>query len=215
MTNRLSKYRKQFLEDWFEFNGVGMFIIICLAYIALLFVKRIFIIDSIAAFEVLNERGDIWVFDILYGIQYLSVPVFLAWKWTWTTLTLWIGCFMFGYRLHYNQLWKMVMLAEIFFFLPEIAKVLWFTLFYTDPDYNDYMAFYPLSLINLVDYTQIAPKWHYPLKSINVFEILYWPVLVLGIYFLSGKKLSISAYIVASTYALFFIVWLFFYVAVY
>lgn len=215
MTDRLTTYRKQFLEDWFDFNGAGMFFIICMTYIALLFVKRIFIIDSIAAFEVLNERGDIWVFDILYGIQYLSVPIFLAWKWTWTTLTLWIGCFMFGYRVHFNQLWKMVMLAEIVFFLPEIAKVLWFTLFYTDPDYNDYMAFYPFSLINLVDYTQIAPKWHYPLKSINIFEVLYWPVLVFGIYFLSGKKLKYSAYIVLSTYVLFFFVWLAFYLAVY
>ena len=215
MSDRLTKYRKRFLEDWFDFNGIGLFFIICLTYIALLFVKRIFIIDSLTAFEVLNERGDIWVFDILYGIQYLSVPVFLLWKWTWTTLTLWIGCFMFGYRLHFNQLWKMAMLAEIFFFLPEIIKVLWFTIFYTNPDYNDYIAFYPFSLINLMDYTQIASKWHYPLKSINIFEILYWPVLVLGIYFLSGMKLRISSFIVASTYVLFFIIWLFFYAAVY
>ncbi|MEQ9467757.1 MAG: hypothetical protein RLN88_10125 [Ekhidna sp.] len=215
MTDSLTKYRKRFLEEWFDFNGAGMFFIICMTYIALLFVKRIFIIDSIAAFEVLNERGDIWIFDILYGIQYLSVPIFLLWKWTWTTLTLWIGCFMFGYRLHFNQIWKMVMLTEVVFFLPEIAKVLWFTLFYTDPDYNDYMAFYPFSLINLVDYTQIAPKWHYPLKSINIFELLYWPVLALGIYFIGGKKLKISAYIVLSTYVLFFFVWLAFYLAVY
>lgn len=215
MTNRLTIYRKKFLEDWFDFNGVGMFIIISLTYIALLFVKRIFIIDSIAAFEVLNERGDIWVFDLIYGIQYLSVPVFLAWKWTWTTLILWIGCFMFGYRIHFNQLWKLVMLLEIFFFLPEIAKVLWFTVFYTDPNYNDYMAFYPFSLINLVDYTQIAPKWHYPLKAVNIFELIYWPILVFSIYFISGKKLKISAYIVASTYVLFFFLWLLFYLAVY
>lgn len=215
MTERLSKYRKQFLEDWFEFNSFGMFIIICLTYVALLFVKRIFIIDTIAAFEVLNERGDIWVFDIIYGIQYLSVPVFLAWKWTWTTLTLWIGCFMFGYRLHFNRLWKMVMLAEIVFFLPEMFKVLWFTLFASDPDYNQYLAFYPFSLVNFFDYTQIAPHWLYPLKSLNIFEVLYWPVLVLGIYFLSGKKLRISAYIVLSTYILFFFVWLGFYVLVY
>jgi len=215
MTERLTKYRKAFLEEWFNFNLMGMFLVICLTYIALLFVKRIFIIDSIAAFEVLNERGDIWVFDILYGIQYLSVPIFLAWKWTWTTLTLWIGSFMFGYRLHFNQLWKMVMLAEVFFFLPEILKVIWFTVFQTDPDYHDYMAFYPFSIINLVDYTQIDPKWHYPLKSLNLFEVLYWPILILGIYFLSGKKLKIAAYIVLSTYILFFFVWLGFYLAVY
>ena len=184
-------------------------------YIALLFVKRIFIIDTIAAFEVLNERGEIWVFDIFYGLQYLTVPVFLAWKWIWTTLALWIGCFMFGYRLHFNQLWKMVMLTEIFFFLPEILKVVWFTLFESDPNYHDYMAFYPFSLINLVDYTEIAPKWHYPLKALNLFELLYWPILVLGIYFLSGKKLKTSMYIVASTYILFFLIWILFYAGVY
>lgn len=215
MTDRLSRYRKQFLEEWFNFNTVGLFVIICLTYIALLLVKRIFIIDSIAAFEVLNERGDIWVFDLIYSIQYLSVPLFLAWKWTWTTLTLWIGCFMFGYRLHFNQLWKMVMLAEVVFFLPDIAKLLWFTTFFSDPDYNDYMAFYPFSLINLVDYTQIAPNWIYPLKSVNIFELVYWPVLTFGIYFLSGKKLKISAYIVLSTYVLFFFIWLVFYAIVY
>lgn len=215
MTEQLSKYRKQFLEEWFNFNSIGLFVIICLTYIALLFVKRVFIIDSIAAFEILNERGDIWVFDIIYSIQYVSVPLFLAWKWAWTTLTLWIGCFMFGYRLHFNQLLKLVMLSEVVFFLPEISKVLWFTTFYSDPDYNDYMAFYPFSLINLVDYTQIAPNWIYPLKSINIFELLYWPVLAFGVYFLSGKNLKISAYIVLSTYVIFFFVWLLFYVAVY
>ena len=215
MTDKLSKYRNSFLENWFSFATAGMYLIICLVYMALLFVKRIFIIDTIAAFEVLNERGDLWVFDIIYNIQYLSVPLFLAWKWTWTSLTLWIGCFMFGYRIHFNQLWKLVMFAELVFFLPELLKVVWYSFFFNDPSYNDYLAFYPFSIINLVDYTQIAPKWLYPLKALNLFELLYWPALALGIYFLSGKKLKISAYIVLTTYILFFFVWLAFYVLVY
>ncbi|MFK7952777.1 MAG: hypothetical protein AB8B73_07995 [Ekhidna sp.] len=215
MTEGLIKYRKRFLEDWFDFNGTAMFLILCLVYFALLFVKKVFIIDSIAAFEILNERGDMWVFDIIYNIQYLSIPVFLTWKFLWTTLFLWIGCFMFGYRLHFNKLYKLVMLLEIFFFLPEILKIIWFTLFFSDPDYNDYMAFYPFSLINLVDYTQIEPNWHYPLKSLNIFEILYWPLMILGVYFLSGKSLKISTYIVSSSYVLFFLIWLVFYVIVY
>lgn len=215
MTEPWSKYRTKFMEEWMDFNVPLMFVIICVVYGALLFVKRIFIIDSIAAFEVLNERGDLWVFDIIYSIQYLSIPIFLGWKLTWTTLTLWIGCFMFGYRLHFNQLWKLVLLSEIFFFLPEIIKIIWFTVFGSDPSYNDYMAFYPLSLINLVDYTALSARWLYPLKALNVFEILYWPVLIFGIYFMSGKKLKTSAYIVLSTYSLFFLVWLGFYVLVY
>jgi hypothetical protein len=215
MTEGLIKYRKKFLEEWFDFNGAGMFLILCLVYFALLFVKKIFIIDTIAAFEILNERGDMWVFDIIYNVQYLSIPIFLTWKFIWTTLFLWIGCFMFGYRLHFNQLYKLVMLMEILFFIPEILKILWFTLVYSDPNYNDYMAFYPFSLINLFDYTQIDPQWHYPLKSINIFELLYWPLMTFGIYFLSGKSFKISSYIVSSSYILFYLIWLGFYIMIY
>lgn len=215
MTDRLIEHRKKFLEDWFDFNGVAMFFILCLVYFALLFVKKVFIIESIAAFEILNERGDMWVFDLIYSVQYLSIPLFLTWKFIWTTLFLWIGCFMFGYRLHFNKLYKLVMLLEIFFFLPEILKIIWFTLFFSDPNYNDYMAFYPLSLINLFNYTQIDPKWHYPLKSLNIFEFLYWPLMIFGIYFLSGKSLKISSFIVASSYILFFFIWLVFYLLVF
>ena len=192
-----------------------MYVIIVITYIVLLLVKRIFIIDEIAAFEVLNERGDIWMFDLIYSIQYLSVPIFLGWKWVWTTLALWIGCFMFGYRIHFNQLWKLVMLTEILFFVPEILKVFWFSIFTTDPSYFDYLAFYPFSLVNFFDYTQIEPKWMYPLKALNLFEPVYWLLLAYGIYFMSGKKLKISFYIVFSSYALFFLIWLGFYLIVY
>ena len=122
---------------------------------------------------------------------------------------------MFGYRLHFNQLWKLVMLTEILFFLPEVLKVIWFSVFYTDPNYNDYIAFYPFSLLNFFDYTQIDPKWMYPLKSLNLFEFVYWPILALGVFFMSGKNLRISAYIVASSYTFCFLLWLIFYLLVY
>jgi hypothetical protein len=215
ISNHLRKYRTTFLEDWFDFNVTGLFLIVCLVYGALLFVKRVFIIDSIAAFEVLNERGDIWVFDLIYSIQYLSVPIFLGWKITWTTLPLWIGCFMFGYRIHFDKLWKLVLLSEVLFFLPEALKVVWFTVFSSDPDYYDYMAFYPFALINFFDHTQIGPQWHYPLKALNLFELAYWPVLAIGIFLLYGKSLKTCFLIVFLTYSLFFIIWLGFYVLVY
>lgn len=215
MTQRLSKYRKQFLEEWFAFSNPMLFVIICFTYVALLFLKRIFIIDEIAAFEILNERGDIWMFDIIYNIQYLSIPVFLSWKWLWTSLVLWIGCFMFGYRIHFNRLWKLIMLLEIFFFVPEILKIVWFSVFTTDPDYFDYLAFYPLSVGSLFDHAQIAPQWMYPSKALNFFELIYAGLLGLGLYFIGGKRLRICFYIVLSSYVLFFLIWLGFYGVVY
>lgn len=214
LEKKLLKLRKVFLEEWFGFNTAGLFAIISLLYIAFLFVKRIYIIDSIAAFEVLNERGEVWVFDIFYGVQYLSVPLFLVWKFAWTTTILWIGCFMFGIRLHFNQLWKLVTLLEVWFFMPEILKVLWFVMGGQDPNYHDYVAFYPIALINMVDYELVAAKWHYPLKALNLFEVVYWLWLIVGVFLLSGKKLKVSILIVLTSYVFFFLIWLLFYVGI-
>ncbi len=211
----LADYREKFFDDWYQFNSTGFFVVVCLLYFAILLLKRVFIIADIAAFEVLQERGEMWVFDIFLGLQYLSVPFFLAWKFTLTAFLLWVGCFMFGYRIIYSDLWRWVMFSELIFLIPEFLKFLWFFLNPEDPVYQDVVAFYPLSLINLMDYELVDKRFHYPLKALNVFEMAYWFLLMTGIYFLSRKKWRISVYIVSSSYILFFFIWLIFYVIVY
>lgn len=211
----LQRNREKFLSDWYNFNVPVFFLLLCFLYIALLLLKRLFIIDSIAAFEILQERGEFWVFDILFGLQYLSVPFFLAWKFLFTTFLLWMGCFMFGYRLTFAQLWKWVMFAEVIFLVPEALKVVWFTAFVSEASFEQYRAFYPFSLMNFFDYQTLPGRWHYPLKSLNIFEIFYSFSLIAGIYILSGKKISISTYVVLSSYVLGMVIWLIFYPLVY
>lgn len=211
----LTRNRERFLEDWYSINGIAFFIVLCLLYFATFLIKRMFIIDSIAAFEILQERGEMWIMDLFFGLQYLSVPIFLAWKFTVTAFVLWTGCFLFGYRVTYAQLWKMVMIMELVFIAPELLKVLWFTLVETDPNYHEYVAYYPLSLMNFYDFTALPNRWHYPLKALNIFEFAYWFLLTAGIYWLSKKKLNTSALIVATSYVLFFFIWLGYYLIVY
>lgn len=213
--NWLSKYREDFLENWFSIDGKLLFITICAIYIIIYLLKRMLIIDHIAAFEILQERGEMWVFDLFFGLTYLSVPIFLAWKFTLSAFVLWVGCFMFGYKITFAQLWKMVTLFELVFVLAELCKLFWFTIIPQDLSFQDYQAFYPLSLMNLVDYESVAARWYYPLKALNVFEILYWLLFIAGIYWISGKKLTISLYLVSSSYILMFIIWLIYYVLVY
>ncbi len=214
MIKWLTKHREKYIEDWQSQNGIAFFTVLCLLYFASLIIKRMFIIDSIAAFEILQERGEMWIMDLFLGMQYLGVPFFLAWKFTLTSLILWIGCFMFGYRITYAQLWKMVMIMELVFIVPELLKVAWFTLVKTDPTYHDYVAFYPLSLINFFSYENLNPDWHYPLKALNAFELIYWCLLIVGIFWLSNKNLKISALITLSSYILFFLLWLGYYLIV-
>lgn len=211
----LKRKGEKFITEWYNFSNVGFFILLTLLYIVLLFLKRIFIIDSIAAFEILQERGEFWIIDLILGLQYLAVPVFLLWKFLLTTFILWIGCFMFGYKLTFWQLWKWVMFSELLFLIPEALKIIWFTVFTSEPTFQEYQAFYPFSLMNFFDYRSLDPRWHYPLKTLNLFEVAYWLILVSGIFILSGKKLNISAYVVLSSYVLFFFLWLIFYLFVY
>lgn len=206
-------YRRPFLENWFDVNGTVYFILLCLLYFTSFMLKRMFIFDSIAAFEVMEERGEMWIFDLFFALEYLIVPVFLAWKFTLTAFLLWTGCFMFGYKITFRQLWKMVMVFELVFIIPEFLKTFWFMSVQSDPTYQDFIAFYPLSLQHA--FPSSTPAWTYPLKALNVFEVMYWLLLMLGIFWISDKKIKISAIIVSTSYIFLFLLWLCYYVVVY
>lgn len=209
MEGMLLRRRDNFIENWYSFNSATFFILLCLIYLAIYILKRVFIIDEIAAFEVLQERGEMWIFDLFFGLQHLSVPIYLAWKFTLTAFALWVGCFMFGYRVVYYDLWRWVMFAELVFTLPDFLKLAWFTMVANDPTFQEYQAFYPLSLVNLID---AGGRWNYPLKALNVFEIIYAWVLMIGVFYLSKKKWIISVYVVLTTYVPLFLLWLVVYI---
>ena len=202
-------------EDFININKWAYFMLLCLATFLLLFMKKNFVESSIAAFEVMEGKGEMGIFHLISTLQYLSIPIYYLWKFTITSFVLWVGCFMFGYKITYSRLWQIVLVSEMLFLLPDLIKTGWFILVETDPTYWDVRAFYPLSLMNLFDYELIEGRWHYPLKSINLFEIIYWFLLVHLIHFSAKKKISYAYSIVFSSYVLFFFVWLGFYVIVY
>ena len=215
MNNQTNDIARRFREEWFHFNSFVFFALLCIITIALLVFKKTFIIDGLAAFEVLNDRGESGVIDLIFGIQYVSVPIFYLWKITITTVFVWISSFFFGYRLLYKQLWKLVLMMEIVFIAPELIKIVWFIGGTGGLDYWAIKAFYPGSILSMLDYESIGQRWHYPLKAINIFEVIYWYLLYFGVYALSNKKRKISALIVLTGYVIPFFAWLLFYAIVY
>lgn len=186
-----------------------------LATFLLLLMKKNFIESEIAAFEVLEQEGQMGVFNIINGLQYLSIPLVYLWKFTVIAFLIWIGCFMFGYKVTFTKTWQVVMIAEAVFFVPELIKIFHFIFIYSDPDLYEVRAYYPLSLMNFFDHETLDGRWHYPLKSINLFEIIYWFVLAYGIHLAAKKKAVIARAIVFSSYVFFFLLWLGFYAIVY
>jgi hypothetical protein len=206
---------KGIFDDYQAIDKRFFFVLVCLLTFLLLYIKKNFIESEIAAFEILEERGEMGFYHLINALQYFSIPVIYLYKFTVSAFIIWIGCFLFGYRVHYSNIWQLAMLGECIFFIPEIFKIGWFLFIQTDPELWDIRAFYPFSLMNLFDFKAVADRWHYPLKALNVFEILYIVFLVYGIQYLSGKKYSISLYIVLTSYVFWFLIWLGFFVLVY
>jgi hypothetical protein len=69
--------------------------------------------------------------------------------------------------------------------------------------------------MHFFDYYSIDKKWAYPLRALNLFEVIYWFALVEGIQHFARKDKKVVWFIVACSYILIFLLWLIFYVIVY
>lgn len=202
-------------KSFFAADKRLLFVLLCLLTLLLLYVKITMIENETAAFEFLQDRPEGMILKAVSTAKYFSIPLVYLWKFTVIAFVIWIGCFMFGYRVTYSQSWGVVLTAEYIFLIPEILKILWFMFIDTDPSYNDIGAFYPLSLINFVDFEMLDKRWGYPLRALNVFEVIYWFLLVEGIHHHAKKDKKYVWIIVACSYILIFFLWLLFYVIVY
>ena len=203
------------ITTFLETDKRVMFIFICVSTLLLLFIKKSFIENETAAFEFLADRPEGSVLAVRSLLQYFSIPLIYLWKFLVIAFVIWVGCFMFGFRITYEQCWRVVMAAELVFYIPEIMKIVWFTIIETDPDFYRIQAFYPFSMLGFFDYHGVANRYHYPLKAINIFEIVYLAALMLGVWHFSKRPFKNAFIIILTTYLPIFILWLAFYMIVY
>jgi hypothetical protein len=202
-------------KSFFSADKRLLFLLLCLGTFLLLYIKIVFIENETAAFEFLQDRPEGTILKLINALKFFTIPFVYLWKFTVIAFVIWVGCFMFGYRVTYTQCWGVVIGAEYIFLIPEVAKILWFMFIFTDPNYHDIRGFYPLSLMHFFDYYAIDKRWAYPLRALNVFEIAYWFLLVEGIHHYARKDKKYVWIIVACSYILIFFLWLLFYVIVY
>src|SRR6476620_1660387 len=132
-----------------------LFVLLCLITLLLLYIKITMIENETAAFEFLQDRPEGAILRILNAVKFVSIPFVYLWKFTVIAFVIWVGCFMFGYRVTYTQCWGVVIGAEFIFLIPEVIKIFWFMAIETDPTYNQIREFYPLSLIHFADYSEM------------------------------------------------------------
>src|SRR5690606_15367169 len=115
----------------------------------------------------------------------------------------------------FKELWKFSMVAEIVFIFPELFRLLWFLLVVQPENYLSIQNFEPLSLFSLFDADNVDKRFHYPLRALNFFEMIYWFLLAIGVHTISRRSFNNSMMIVLGSYTFCFLLWLGFYVVVY
>lgn len=81
------------------------FLLLCLGTGLLLYFKIVFIEYETAAFEFLADQPEGVFLKALAALKLFSIPFIYLWKFTVIGFVVWIGCFMFGYRVTFSQCW--------------------------------------------------------------------------------------------------------------
>lgn len=109
-----------------------------------------------------------------YGwVAYIFLPLILTLKLVLISCSFFVGVFFLNIKASFTKIIKVVIVADFLFIIPILIKLIWFSFFNTEYSLKDVQYFYPLSVLNLVDYNLIDKVWIYPFQLINVFEFLY------------------------------------------
>lgn len=191
--------------SWLQFDKRLLFVLLTAIFILLIFLRTTLIESETALVQVWEEDGKAGVLHLFNGLSYLGVPLFLLAKVTLVACGLWIASFGIGYRLTFDSLWRIILLGQTVFVLPEVLRILYFLVTPGDPSYYEVRDFFPLSLGQV---TQGYPEYYaYALKRLNLFELFYWVYLTLMVHRLARKKWAFALLIVILGYLLPFLLW--------
>ncbi|MFT3949067.1 MAG: hypothetical protein QM763_19035 [Agriterribacter sp.] len=145
--------------------------------------------------------------DKFNWIGYAIVPVILLIKIGIVSAILWTGCFFFNKKISYKSLFTIVVKAEYIFLLVIIFKTTWFYFFHNNYSLEDIQYFYPLSVLNIIGYKGLEPWYIYPMQVLNLFECVYWGLLIYMLAKALNMKTDKAFNIVAGSYGAGLLIW--------
>ena len=193
---------------------IALFLILALATIAIDFLTQHFILTRKVYYNTFSEQLSMDQIDKVLTTQneslFLIYPIDIAIlfvKCLLMTLIIQAGLYFKKIEIDYNNLLKIIITAEFVFLLPVIIKFLWFYNSIQNYTIDELKTFSPLSALAFFDEKTLPLLWFYPLKILNVFEILYWFVLGFFISKTISKRFDFSLNVVVVSYLPVLLIW--------
>lgn len=138
---------------------------------------------------------------------YLIQPLMLLLRCGLYAASIFTGLYVLDLKLSFNACLRIVIIADIVVFVVNLVRTLHF-MSVPPASFADLQYYYPLSISQLLHIEKIPSFYRYPLQQINLFEIGYWLLLVLGIRSFIGLRWGRSFSIVACTYGVASLLWI-------
>lgn len=196
-----------------DFDKRLFFIFLVLIFILIRYLTNTLVLEAIPDSDRLDAQGDLLFFHIFNTLNYIWTPFSLLWKFTVIAFLFWSIGLTIGYKVKFKALWQFALVAELIFIFPELLRLLWYLNPSEKVSYLEIQNFEPLSVLWLVGPENVQERLHYPLSLLNVFEIGYGIIWVLGFYTLSRRSIEESIPVVLLAYFLPLFLWLTFYAA--
>ncbi len=194
---KLSLVIYKFEKDrWYIF---GFF---CLLNILFLFLINDVIITDPKYFTGGNDNS-VNLFRNVYTAIYFINPIYSFIKIASIALVLKLGAALYcNLELEFRQLFTLATIAGFVLLLPDLLEVIWFLIIHTGYTMEEVKFFAPLSLFSLYDINEFPESYGYLLKLINLFELVYWFILIIGLAGLGAKSKLHGLKIVAGSYGI-------------
>lgn len=180
----------ELLLRYFKLKWHLLFLIVIAGYFLIFWLSKGILINETVFYnsysEQLTYERSMRLFNEinrLSWINYVFTPVIFFLKIIIISTVLYTGVFFcdLNKEISFNNIFRIVTASEIIFVFAGFTKFLWFYLFAGNYDLDDLSFFYPLSLINLFESSEVSQLWIFPLQSVNIFQILYILLLAFGI----------------------------------
>lgn len=119
-------------------------------------------------------------------VAYIFIPIFLYLSTSLIALIILLVIELYYLnenrpKVTFKDTWRIVLMAQWSTIASIFVKVFWFGFYHTQYTLEELQSFSPLSLINLFDRKTLDVWLIYPIQLFNVFEFIYWVILVIGI----------------------------------
>lgn len=183
-------------------------------YILLAVVSRYLLLDKTVFLNTFSEQLEVnEISQIiktqanLFVIGLFFIPIIQSLKFFFIAGLLMVGIILREIRVSFSDLFKIVLISEPIFFIPQLCKICWFSFFKTDFQLSELINFYPFSLGNIVLSHSDNSSLISAINSFNLFEIAYWFILAQNCNKLIFNDYSKSLMFVLKFYVIGFLVW--------